>query len=441
MRFTTRYQAFLLALMLLLGSVVRADGVNVDAVRFSYQPTAMRLVFESDSGLKHNLLQLSGPDRVVLDLAEAKLSQPTRQQLEAVEAATALISDLRVASRGSGVRVVLESRQTLQLKSFVLAPEGSQPQRLVIDLIAEATPNRTLQTVLAGHRRNLVIAIDAGHGGRDPGALGPNKILEKQVTYAIAKKLAAIVDSQPGFASYLVRKGDQFIPLRDRSAAAREQRADFFVSIHADAFTNPQAHGASVYALSSSGATSEAASFLAERENSADLIGGVEPLKLDESERMVADALLGLSMDYTLRTSSEVGERVLKEVGKVARLHKKRVEKAAFIVLKSPDLPSLLVETGFISNPTEARRLTDSGYQKRMAEAIFNGIQSYYVENPPPDSYLSDPSLLRVYVVQRGDTLSEIAARYGVTLSQLRAANKLSGSAIRVGQKLTIPTG
>ena len=156
---------------------------------------------------------------------------------------------------------------------------------------------------------------------------------------------------------------------------------------------------------------------------------------------MVADALLGLSMDYTLRTSSEVGERVLKEVGKVTRLHKKRVEKAAFIVLKSPDLPSLLVETGFISNPTEARRLTDTRYQKRMAQAIFNGIQSYYLENPPPDSYLSDPSLLRVYVVQRGDTLSEIAARYGVSLSMLRAANKLSGSAIRVGQKLTIPAG
>lgn len=441
MRFSTLSQAFIFLLVSLLGSATQAGGVNIDAVRFSHQPTALRLVFESDAGLKHHLLQLSGPDRVVLDLVAANLSPRARQQLEAVEQATALVSDLRVASRGSGFRVVLESRQALQLKSFVLAAESSQPQRLVIDLTAEIAPNRTLETVLAGHRRNLIVAIDAGHGGRDPGALGPNKILEKQVTYAIAKKLAAIVDSQPGFESYLVRKGDQFIALRNRSAAARAQRADFFVSIHADAFTNPQAHGASVYALSSSGATSEAARFLAERENSADLIGGVEPLKLDANERMVADALLGLSMDYTLRTSSEVGERVLKEVGKVARLHKKRVEKAAFIVLKSPDLPSLLVETGFISNPTEARRLTNSGYQKRMAQAIFNGIQSYYLENPPPDSYLSDPSLLRVYVVQRGDTLSEIAARYGVSLSMLRAANKLSGSAIRVGQKLTIPAG
>lgn len=413
----------------------------VEALRISSSDDRARLVVESDRPLNYQLMQLANPARVVVDITAATLSPAASAQLPQLAGRSGLLTALRAAPRGSGLRLVLESEAALTVNSFNLAAAAGVSPRLVVDLTGAARVNKTLEAVVGTARRNIVIAIDAGHGGKDPGALGPHNIQEKRVTYELARELAAIVDRAPGFESYLVRRGDQFLPLRERSAKARHQRADFFVSIHADAFTNPQANGASVYALSTSGATSETASFLAERENNADLIGGVESLHLVSEEPAVAEALLGLSMDFTLRTSSEVGERVLNEIGKVARLHKKRVEKAAFIVLKSPDLPSLLIETGFISNPTEARRLTDRSYQRRLAQAIFNGLRSHYQAHPPPDSYLADPAAIRTHVVARGDTLSELAARYGVSQRALRERNKLAGSSIRIGQQLIIPPG
>lgn len=419
----------------------QAFGAVIEELRLSNRSDGARLVVESDRPLSYQLLQLSGPPRVVVDIAAATLPAAVAAQASGIVAGGDTVSELRAAERGNGVRLVVESRAALAVKSFNLPSAAGQLPRLVVDMTATSRVNRTLEAVVGKPQRNIVIAIDAGHGGKDPGALGPNNIQEKRVTYELSRELAELIDRAPGFESYLVRKGDQFLPLRQRSAKARKRRADFFISIHADAFTKPQAHGASVYALSTSGATSETASFLAERENNADLIGGVEALRLESAEPALAEALLGLSMDYTLRTSSEAGELVLKEIGKVARLHKKRVEKAAFIVLKSPDLPSLLIETGFISNPTEARRLTDRGYQRRMAQAIFNGLRSYYQAHPPPDSYLADPTAVRTHKVARGDTLSELAARYGVSQVALRERNKLSGSSIRIGQQLIIPPG
>ncbi len=413
----------------------------VEAVRFSSSGDSARLVVESDRPLSYQLSQLTNPARVVVDIAAATLSPAASAQLPQLVSRSGLLTAVRAAPRGSGLRLVLESQAALTVNSFKLPAGAGLSPRLVVDLAGAARVNKTMAAVVGSARRNIVIAIDAGHGGKDPGALGPHNIQEKRVTYELARELAAIIDRAPGFESYLVRRGDQFLPLRQRSAKARKQRADFFISIHADAFTNPQANGASVYALSTSGATSETASFLAERENNADLIGGVDSLHLVSEEPAVAEALLGLSMDFTLRTSSEVGELVLKEIGKVARLHKKRVEKAAFIVLKSPDLPSLLIETGFISNPTEARRLTDRNYQRRMAQAIFNGLRSHYQAHPPPDSHLADPAAIRTHVVARGDTLSELAARYGVSQRALRERNQLAGSAIRIGQQLIIPPG
>ena len=426
--------AVALTLLTLFGAI-GALAATVSDLRFSEQDGSVRLVLDSDQPLAYQLLQLSGPDRVVLDLPSARLSAAVQRQLTALGGANAIVSAVRVAPREGGWRIVLETSQPANLRSSKLPAESGPGARTVIDLSVELEANRTLAAVVGQRRRDVLIAIDAGHGG----ALGPYQIQEKRVTFELSGQLAAIIDATPGFKSYRVRSGDQFIPLRQRSAAARAQRADLFISIHADAFTNPQAHGASVYALSLSGASSETASLLAERENSVDLIGGLDPLNLLENEPMVASALLGLSMDYTLRSSNDIGELVLKELGKVARLHKKKVEKAAFIVLKSPDLPSLLIETGFISNPQEAKRLTDKRYQRRMAQAIFNGVRSYYLANPPPDSYLADPQAVRVHIVERGDTLSEIAARYNVPQSVLRARNKLSSSAIRIGQKLIIP--
>jgi len=425
------------ALLLVAGT---ASAALVSELRHSEHNGNLRLVLESQIPLRYQLTQLAQPHRWVIDLPTAQLPPALQQQLVALADNSNLVTAVRVAARGDGWRLVLESAQPLALVAAQLPASEASGSRSVFDLSATAVANRTLAEVVGKRRRDIVVAIDAGHGGRDPGALGPYNIQEKQVTFAIAKQLAAIVDASPGFKSYLVRSGDEFIPLRQRSAAARAQRADLFISIHADAFTNPQAHGASVYALSVNGASSEAASFLAERENNADLIGGVDPLNIQQREESVANLLVDLSRDYTLRSSGEIGEQVLSELGSVARLHKKKVEKAAFIVLKSLDMPSLLIETGFISNPQEAKRLSDKRYQRRMAQAIFNGIYRYYLANPPPDSYLADPQALRVHIVQRGDTLSEIAARYNVSQSALRARNKLSSSAIKIGQKLLIPT-
>jgi len=289
--------------------------------------------------------------------------------------------------------------------------------------------------------RDILIAIDAGHGGDDPGALGPRRVREKDVVLAIARELAGRVNQQPGYRAMLVRKGDYFIPLRKRRDIARAAGADLFVSIHADAFTHSRARGSSVYALSPRGATSVSAAFLAERENGADLIGNVN---LGEKDDMLAGVLTDLSMTATMDASLGVGARVLGAVGRVSILHKKRVEQAGFAVLKSPDMPSILVETGFISNPTEAERLNTRAYQQRMAKAIFEGLGNYFLNTPPPDTRVA--ALVRSgarpseYVIARGDTLSGIAERYRVSVSEIVRTNRLGGAGgIQAGQRILIP--
>ena len=249
----------------------------------------------------------------------------------------------------------------------------------------------------------------------------------------------------------MIRDGDYYVGLAKRRDLARKAQADFFVSIHADAFTNPSANGSSVYALSKSGATSASARILAQRENEADLVGGVS---LSDKDQVLAGVLTDLSMTATLDASLSVGGQLLGEMGKISRLHSKRVEQAGFAVLKSPDIPSLLVETGFISNPHESSKLKTSSYQGKMAQAIYEGIDRYFRESPPPDTYFaavkrgditpaggrSTPgSSVREYVIANGDTLSGIAHRYNVPLRDLQRHNQLSGSDIRVGQKIKIP--
>ena len=275
----------------------------------------------------------------------------------------------------------------------------------------------------------------------DPGALGPNRMREKIVVLQISQRLKKLFDKDPNYKGVLIRTGDYFLAHRKRTQIARENKADFFISIHADAFTDPRANGASVYALSNRGASSEAARFLAKKQNSADLIGGGTALNLEDKDEMLAGVLLDLSMTATMSTSLDAGKQVLKQMGSVARLHKKKVEQANFLVLKSPDIPSLLIETGFISNPKEARKLASANYQQRMAKAIFNGLDQYYSEHPPEGTKLAkvmSGKPLR-YIVARGDTLSEISAQYKISMSKLMRYNNMSSSVIRVGQEIAIP--
>jgi N-acetylmuramoyl-L-alanine amidase len=328
-------------------------------------------------------------------------------------------------------------------KSFSLKANEQYSDRLVIDLFdKKRVVSRSVEEVVKKKNRKIIIAIDAGHGGEDPGALGPRKVREKVVVFQIAKRIEKLFDSNPNFQGELVRSGDYYLAHRKRSQLAREKQADFFISIHADAFTDPQAHGASVYALSTKGATSEAARYLASKENRADLIGGASNLSLDNKDDVLAGVLLDLSMTATLSSSLEAGKYVLKNMGSVARLHKKQVEQAGFLVLKSPDLPSLLIETGFISNPKEARQLSSAKYQQRMADAIYDGLVQFYSENPPVGTLLAKNgnAVARSYIIARGDTLSEIAVRHNTSVRKILRYNKMSSSTIRVGQRILIPS-
>jgi len=290
--------------------------------------------------------------------------------------------------------------------------------------------------------RDVIIAIDAGHGGDDPGAIGPRKIYEKNVVLQIARKVQKRINAIPGMQGELIRTGDYYLPHRKRTQLAREMRADLFISIHADAFKQASVSGASVYTLSDRGATSETAAWLAERENRADMLGGVGDVSLSDKDPVLAQVLLDLSMDANRSHSIDVGESVLANLDGVTKLHKKRVEQAAFIVLKSPDMPSLLIETGFISNPAEARRLSQADHQNKVARAISQGIEAYMRQNPPPGTRLAGELALQGemrYTIVRGDTLSGIASRYGVSSRALKAKNGLRNDKIRVGQTLVIP--
>jgi N-acetylmuramoyl-L-alanine amidase len=289
-------------------------------------------------------------------------------------------------------------------------------------------------------KRDIVIAIDAGHGGKDPGAVGVDGIREKTVVLSIARRLAAKLDAVAGYRAVLVRDGDYYIPLRERSIKARDLGADLFVSVHADAFKSAHVSGASVFTLSDRGASSETARWLAERENSYESVGGVS---LTQHDELVAKVLWDISMDASRSASIEAGTHLLSALGRMTRLHKERVEQAGFLVLKSPDVPSLLVETGFISNPGDARRLNTARYQDQLAEALAQGIRSYMGLYAPPGTLIAwqrERGDVR-YTIERGDTLSEIAVRYGTSMRRIREANGLRGDAIRVGQTITIPAG
>jgi len=311
----------------------------------------------------------------------------------------------------------------------------------VVDLFPESNVSSNLSakqiTDLQAQDRDVIIAIDAGHGGEDPGATGKNRTREKDVVLAIAKELKKSIDAKPGMTAVLTRTGDYYIPLRDRFEKARKNRADLFVSIHADAFKNRDVSGSSVFVLSSKGASSEFARRLAASENSSDLIGGVT---LNDKDDMLASVLLDLSQSATMEASHAVADSVFGSLRSLGKTHKNDVEHANFVVLKSPDVPSILVETAFISNPSEEKRLRDPAWQRKTARAITDGIQNYFYMSPPPGTWIAANRQPVRHQVVRGDTLGEIANRYRVSLYSLRRVNQLKTDNIQVGSELLIPT-
>ena len=416
-----------------------AASAEIDSLRVSQSGDRTRLVFDLSEDVKHSLIFLEEPERLVIDIANTTVET----EFDGISLTKTPISNIRYGVRsGSDVRIVFDLKDKVTAKSFILNGDLDSKNRLVIDLTLKSkNKSKTVEKILQRTDRKIIVAIDAGHGGRDPGASGPNRLREKKIVLQIAQKIEKLFDQNPYFDGVLVRTGDYYIDHRKRTAIARERGADFFLSIHADGFTDPRAYGASVYALSTQGATSEAARYLASSQNRDDLIGGTSDLNIDNEDVMLSGVLVDLVMSATLRSSLDAGAYVLRNMGTVARLHKKKVEQAAFLVLKSPDIPSLLIETGFISNPKEAKLLNSNKYQQRMAQAIYDGIYSYYVDWPPVGTSLASnvDNLARFHVVSRGDTLSEIALKYGTSVSKILRLNNLSSKVIRIGQKISIP--
>ena len=472
-------------LLALLAGDVLAAAADLRSVRLWRAPDNTRLVFDLSGPVQHSVFTLSAPNRIVIDVAGAQLAT----KLETLSLSNTPITSIRSAQRSpTDLRLVIDLSSAVSPKSFSLAPNQQYGHRLVVDLYdgdadgaAADKPVTAGSTAPAGvpvavnpppsvrpvvpvtmepvpaklpppapmpsGKRAIVIAIDAGHGGEDPGALGPKGAREKHVTLAIAKELQRQINAERGYRAELVRTGDYFIPLRKRTVIARKKGADLFVSIHADAAPRAAAFGASVYALSDRGATSETARWLADSENQSDLIGGAGNVSLDDKDKMLAGVLLDLSMTASLSSSLNVGQKVLSNMGRITPLHKRRVEQAGFMVLKSPDIPSILVETGFISNPNEAAKLATLSHQQSLARSIQSGIRQFFQQNPPPGTYvawLRDSGKIapgpREHVVSSGESLALIAQRYQVGLAVLRSANNLRSDTIKVGQTLNIPT-
>ena len=464
----------LVAVVGLLLTAVTVDALavtQVKSVRLWRAPDNTRLVFDLSGPVQHSVFTLSAPDRLVIDINGATLAAPL-----SVSTSNTPISSVRSAQRTpTDLRVVVDLKKSVTPKSFTLAPNAQYGNRLVVDLydqeadaiaatapvapptpvqapvttpavpVSPAQPAIKLPPVPSG-KRDIVVAIDAGHGGEDPGASGSRGQHEKDIVLQIAKELQRQINGEKGYRAELTRTGDYFIPLRKRTEIARKKGADLFISIHADAAPSRAAFGASVFALSDRGATSETARWLADTENRSDLIGGAGNVSLDDKDRMLAGVLLDLSMTATLSSSLNVGQKVLGNMGRVTSLHKQRVEQAGFMVLKSPDIPSILVETGFISNNNEAAKLATSSHQQALARSIHTGVRQYFQQNPPPGTYIAwlrDSGKIaqgpREHTVRPGETLAMLAVRYQVSVASLRSTNSLKTDELKVGQHLDIP--
>ena len=411
--------------LLFLGPSQLAFGAKLLAVRMWPAEDYTRVTLESDEILKVSHQLLTNPHRLVVDVEGLELTNTLKELVAKVKSNDPYVSQVRVGQfQPRVVRLVFDLKESIQPQLFSLEPVGSYQNRLVFDLYPTVANDPLMELVRSSskksaaldledpigaiarkealkqdkqdksnqddsanksdpkssYKRLLTIAIDPGHGGEDPGAIGKRGSREKDIVLAIARKLKDKIEQEPDMRSYLTRDGDYFVPLHTRVNKARRVQADLFVSVHADAFVQPHAKGASVFALSQQGATSTAARWLANKENNADLIGG---LNIKSQDKQVAQLLLDMSTTAQIKDSLKLGDAVLKQIGGFAKLHKKHVEQASFAVLKAPDVPSILIETAFISNPEEEARLNDLEYQEQIASAILKGIRSYFAKNPP----------------------------------------------------------
>lgn len=446
--------AFLmLALLLTLSPDLQA--AEIRDVRLWHSPDYTRVVFELDEQAQYSIFTLEDPPRVVIDLSDSTMVAA----LSGLDFDDSPITGMRSGVRnGTDVRVVLDLSREINPSSFTLEPNAEQKDRLVVDLYdmgrapvipAVVPPETPAENEV---RRDIIVAIDAGHGGEDPGALGyDRRIREKDVALAISRAIYDRLLAVPGYQPVMIRDGDYSVQLQRRPLLARQNRADIFLSIHADSYRTERAEGITVYALSERIAEDENARRVAEKENSADLLGGIAgDTSLRDFEDDLARTLLDLSMAWSIEQSTVAGSYILDSLGRVATLRRDKTQQGNLWVLRSPDIPSLLIETGYLSNPAEARKLNTDAYQRRLAEGIVQGVMNYFFDRPPENTLIAWQKANNIkpdmgtptagsYVVRSGDSLSMIAQRFGVSTADLRRANDLRNDVIRIGQELAIP--
>lgn len=415
-----------------------ASAVEVRSLQVQGLSGQTQAVLQLSAKTGYKVFALSRPDRVVIDLDDSQLAT----RFDAPVGAGSVL-DVRTGPRaGKGLRVVLDMQSAMRSKSF-MKPDGNGGYRLTVAMTPAsggASVAKTSPVLVAPRLRPIIVAVDAGHGGRDPGSIGNDGTYEKTITLAVARKLAAAIDKQPGMRAVLTRDHDTYIPLEKRYQIAREHNADLFISVHADSYRSKDAKGSSVWVLSPRGKTSEAARWLADRENRADLVGGVS---LGDKNDTLAAVLLDLSQGATMQISDRVAANVLHALAKIGPTHRGHVEHANFVVLRSPDVPSILVETAFISNPAEERKLKNPAHQQKLASAILHGVQRYFEAAPPPGTLFAKRARQQgdKHVVTRGETLSSIARHYGVSMVALRKFNAISDvDDLRTGSVVLIPT-
>ncbi|QDE32545.1 MULTISPECIES: N-acetylmuramoyl-L-alanine amidase [Shewanella] len=436
----TFFTPVLFILLFLLPNIVWAAN-QLDSVRIWAAPESTRVVFDLTQSPKYDSFSLTGPHRLVVDIQDtgAKIN------LDKIANNSKIIKKIRFSSppKKGVLRLVMDLTKPVKSSLFTLPPTAPYGNRLVVDLEDSAGGSSAVQQSVRRSAnqssRDIVVAIDAGHGGEDPGSIGPSGIHEKRVVLEIAKRLARKINSISGMRAVMTRSGDYFVNLNKRSELARNSKADLLISIHADAFTSPQPNGASVWVLSMRRANSEIGRWLEQKEKHSELLGGAgEIIQNTDSEQYLAMTLLDMSMNSSMAISHSIAGDILRDLRTITHLHKRNPESASFAVLKSPDIPSILVETGFISNPNEERLLSNGNHQEKLANAIYKGVLRYFESNPPADSLMAKQSNIK-HSVKRGESLSVIAQRYSVSVSSIKRANNLKNDVVRVGQKLVIP--
>ncbi len=423
---------------------------TLEGLRVWPSPDETRVVIDLKTEVDFSYFTLSGPDRIVVDLKHTAL----KTKLPVIVSDSKVLSKIRNSSppEQGTYRLVFELRTKIVPNIFKLKPTpgGQYGHRLVVDLphSSSSVPSDSTTvavsrdaTQLAGNA-DIVIAIDAGHGGEDPGSIGPKRNYEKTITLAVSRKITAQLNQVPGIKAVMTRTGDYYVNLNKRSAIARKNKAHMLVSIHADSFRSPQPRGGSVFVLNTRRANSEIARWVEKHEEQSELLGGAgEVLAKNNDDKNVSQTLLDLQFSHSQKEGFKVAQNILREMGKVTRLHKKEPVHASLAVLKSPDIPSVLVETGFISNPAEERLLTQRSHQDKLARALSTAIVQYFEENPPEGTLFAQRKSARKHKVASGESLSVISQKYGVTVQTLIKANNLKSTSLAVGQVLVIPGG